>query len=161
MNEPALALADLTRLLHEQKTLLLATQSANGEAEASYAPYVFQDEAFHVFVSQLAGHTGNMLRHPQASVMLIEDEESSRNLFARLRLICQCRVSELDLQSPSANAILNTLQARCGNTVEMLRSLPDFHLLRLQPEGGTLVRGFGQAWRVNAGLALQERLTGR
>jgi len=40
------------------------------------------------------------------------------------------------------------MEQELGNTVALLRSLPDFHLFRFSVEGGSYVRGFGQAWPV-------------
>ena len=38
------------------------------------------------------------------------------------------------------------MQARFGKTLELLRTLPDFLLFRLNVENGSFIKGFGQAW---------------
>ena len=82
---------DLQELLATQQTLLLSTASANCVPDLSYAPFV-RDQAgcFYIFVSELAGHTANLLNNPQASVMFIRQESETRNLFARERAVFNC-----------------------------------------------------------------------
>lgn len=79
------------QLLDTLKSVQLATLNAQGEPEASYAPCLIESQRVYLFLSQLASHTQNLLRTPVCSLMWIADEQSSRNLFARERLILQCR----------------------------------------------------------------------
>ena len=73
------------------KTLQMATASAVGEPEASYAPFVRTgDNAFHVCVSDLAAHTGHLAATGRASVLLVEDESATSQLFTRRRLVFEC-----------------------------------------------------------------------
>ena len=41
------------------------------------------------------------------------------------------------------------MQEKFGETIELLRSLPDFHLLALTPVNGKYVAGFGKAYSIN------------
>lgn len=141
---------DCRQLRKSKKTLLLATQSS--QADISYAPFVEDEEGnFYIYVSELAGHTQNLLNRPDLSVMFIADEQDSQNLFARERLIFSCRAEEVLADSAVHDEQLGCLQKRFGNIIEMLRSLPDFHLFRLVPEQGRYVVGFGRAYNVEVG----------
>ncbi len=135
-------------LLESKKTLLMTTMNADGEPEMSYSPYLRDGQDLYVFISELAAHTQNLMANPQAGVMFIADESVSQNLFARERLIYQCR-SEVVEQSALKGVLLNQMQAKFGNIMKMLRSLPDFHLLRLQPYRGRYVVGFGKAFDID------------
>ena len=80
-------------LISSQQTLILATVSADSLPQISYAPYVRDQEGtFYIYVSELAHHTANLLKNQQASVLFIRAESESGNLFARERIVFNCRV---------------------------------------------------------------------
>lgn len=138
----------LTALIEGCKTLQLATLGPDG-AEASYSPFLFDEDALYIFVSQLASHTKNLINSQTVGVMLIEDEADSRNLFARNRMTFQCLVSEVKTDAPCYEPIMDLYRQRHGETVDLLRTLPDFILFRLKPERGRLILGFGRAFRLS------------
>jgi putative heme iron utilization protein len=141
---------DLQELLATQQTLLLSTASASCVPDLSYAPFV-RDPAgsFYIFVSELAGHTANLLNNPQASVMFIRPESEARNLFARERAVFNCTVKELKRDETIYTTQLLALQDKFGEVVSVLRSLSDFHLFALCPASGRYVAGFGRAYTIN------------
>jgi len=130
------------------QSLLLATASETGEPLASYAPYLRDGADFCVYLSELAAHTANLAARGRASVLFIEDETASSNLFARRRLTCQCAVVEVARDDPEYDALLDRFAARHGKLVDVLRGLADFHLYRLRPESAVFVSGFGRAYAV-------------
>ena len=142
-------------LIQHQQSLLLASRSEQGKADISYAPYLREGGDFYIFVSQLAKHTQNLLSYPQASVLFIEPETEAANPFARRRLTFDCRVREINKNDPDHGQILDGMAAKFGETVNLLRSLPDFHLFALTPERGLFVAGFGKAFAVDAQGGLQ------
>jgi putative heme iron utilization protein len=150
-SDPDLAkLADDYRaLISSQRSLLLATSNSEGDAEISYAPYVRIEQAYYIFVSELARHTGNMLRSRRASVMFIQPETEAANLFARRRLIFSCRVAEIRADDARYTPILDAMRQACGDVVGLLSSLTDFHLLALAPRQGQYVAGFGKAYAID------------
>jgi putative heme iron utilization protein len=108
---------DYRALITAQRSLLLATSNSEGDAEISYAPYVRIEQEFYIFVSELARHTGNMLRSRRASVMFIQPEAEAANLFARRRLIFSCKVAEIRADDARYTPILEALQQACGDVV--------------------------------------------
>ena len=142
--------------LLQQKSLLLATLTAEGTPDISYAPFVADDQSFYVFVSELASHTQQMLTKPNVSILLVQDEQDTRQIYARQRVSFNCEVCAQDLTTPSSQQVLDALEARHGQVVGLLRGLADFKLMRLVPKQGRLVTGFGRAYEVNleGGLAL-------
>ena len=147
-------LEDFTKCYHEliasQQTLLLSTASVAGVPEISFAPFV-RDHAglFYIFVSEMAGHTANLLTNPQASILFIRPESECRNLFARERAVLSCSAKEIGLDDETFIARLQALQDKFGEVVNVLRSLSDFHLFALRPESGRFVIGFGRAFTIN------------
>ncbi len=141
---------DLHELMSAQQTLLLSTATTSGVPDLSYAPFVRDHTGrFYIFVSELAGHTANLLANPQASVMFIGIESESRNLFARERAVFACHVCEIAGDEPVYGVQLQALQDKFGEVVGVLRSLRDFHLFALIPENGRYVAGFGRAYTIN------------
>jgi len=138
------------QLVTHQQTLLLATVSIEGDADISYAPYIRDEENFYIFVSELAKHTKNLLDHPQASMLFIQAETEADNLFARQRLTFDCRAQEVAKSDSRYERILNAMSERFGETIGVLRTLPDFRLFALTPKSGKFVAGFGKAFPVDA-----------
>lgn len=136
-----------------QKTIQLASCAINNEPLASYAPFVEDEEGnFYLLLSGLASHSANLQRHQaeqsRISVLLIEDEQTARNVFARKRLTYQCNVSVWSREHPQWQFIIDSLQKKLGKTITVLAGLGDFNLYCLIPEQGNYVRGFGQAYEL-------------
>ncbi|WP_370277330.1 HugZ family protein [Pontibacterium sp.] len=133
-----------------KQSVLLSTLNQAGNPEISYAPAVRDGQGcFYIFVSELAAHTANLLGHPNCSVLFIQDEQESRNIFARERLTYQCDVEKVERDSAKGVEILEQMENKLGQTVKLLRGLPDFHLFRLKPTSGSYVVGFGKAFEVD------------
>lgn len=143
--------AEVRTLIDQRRTLHLATQGKDGEPEASYAPFIC-DEAgrFYIFVSELTRHTRNLLAHPRLSVLLIEPEAEAQQVFARKRVTYECIAEVVPREDAEWADRLAAFEARFGPVIDMLRSLQDFVLFRLVPQRGTFVKGFGQAYTIDA-----------
>ena len=139
-------LNDCEALLGRFDSLMLSTVNSKGEPLASFAPFVEKNGVFYIFVSLLADHTVNMLDHSTASLMLIADEQESKNIYARERAVVQASVKEVDVQSMLANTVFELMEQCHGKTVKMLRTLSDFKLLQLTPTKGRYIVGFGKAF---------------
>ncbi|MBU0653532.1 MAG: pyridoxamine 5'-phosphate oxidase family protein [Gammaproteobacteria bacterium] len=146
----------LGQLLANTKTLQIATLDAAGEPAISYAPFV-QDGGgnFYIFVSGLSSHTQEIIQHPRVSVLLVEDEQDARQIFARTRATYHCEAVVVGRDDGVFPQMLDALEERFGNVVGLLRGLGDFVLFRLKPVSGRFVMGFGQAF-VLAGEGLRE-----
>ena len=130
-------------------SLCMSTVDSEGWPLISYAPFVVDDNrSFYVFLSDLAKHTSYLRESRKASVMFIEDEEATAQIFARTRVIFQCDV-EMTRSSKSAERMLAKMEDRFGELLITLRSLSDFHLFRLSPKNGTFVMGFGKAYSIS------------
>jgi putative heme iron utilization protein len=138
------------QLVKEQQTLLLSTVSAEGKPECSYTPYIKDlNGTFFIFVSALAKHTQNMQENELVSILFIQNEQDAKNLFARKRAIFDCSISQIKPEYDDYDRLLDKMTVERGETVKMLRSLPDFYLLQLTPLSGRYIAGFGQAFKIN------------
>lgn len=131
-------------------SLLLATTDAAGQPHASYAAHLADAWGhFHIYISELAAHTGNLRARGRASVMFIEDEDKAGHLFARKRLTCDCRAEWVPRNTPPWHETMDRFVAEHGQFMEMLKGLEDFQLFRLVPEKAVYVRGFAQAYELS------------
>ena len=131
------------------KTLSLSTLTDEGQPNISYAPFVTDDDGFfYVFLSQLASHTQDLLNQHIASIMLMEDEQNSRQLFARQRITYHCKISIIRSDNKTYDEILNNFESSFGSIIPLLRNLPDFILFKLSPTEGRYVEGFGKAYEL-------------
>lgn len=136
------------------QTLLLGT-FADGVPQVSYAPFIDHEGALFIYVSELAAHTRHLLHTRQCAVLLIEDEQTCRNLFARRRIAYRCTAAEVDQAGGPGQEVLDRMQARFGNMIELLRTLQDFHLVRLDVVEGSYVAGFGKAFAIHGDGSLE------
>ena len=135
----------------QQKSLILSSLSPNNIPLASYAPFIEDEQGcFYLLLSDLAGHSINLQNHQNKqstlSILLIEDEQTAGNIFARKRLSYNCQVTSWSREHPHWQEKIEQLQERFGKTIEVLAALTDFKLYVLKPVEGQYVRGFGQAY---------------
>lgn len=135
-------------LKQRMRTLQLATLDEKNEPHCGYTPFIFDGKDLIVFISQLAVHTRDLLANPKLGAMLIDDEQDSKNLFARCRVRYQCQAVVIQPDEKNYVTLLDRYQHRHGKVVTLIRQLPDFVLFRLVPESGVLVIGFGEAYRI-------------
>jgi len=143
--------AEYTAFIQPFKTLLLATASPNGTPEASYAPFVRGDGAdvFYIYISELAQHTANLTANGQVSVLFIENEVETGQLFARQRLTFSCTATLVERDCAEWQQVIAQFSTEFGDIMEMLRTLTDFKLFRIVPHAGNYVRGFAQAYHIS------------
>lgn len=140
---------ELQRLHEENITLLMATVDDDNIAHASYTPFALIDGHYYIFIADIAYHTQHVKNRPIFDIMIVDDESKTKNIYARKRVTYQIEASEVSRNTPEFEKGLQALTDRAGKTVNVLREMGDFHLFRLTPKKGTLVTGFGKAFRLN------------
>ncbi len=129
-------------------TAQLGTLTANNKPEVSYSPIVWVDDCGYLLLSELSSHTHNVMNNPLIGLLLIEDESSARNLFARKRVMIDGHATEVPRDSELYDRVVERFTEQFGETVQVLVSLPDFHLMEVSLLEGRFVRGFGQAFEL-------------
>ena len=149
MSELEDARAEFLQLRDGCRSTQLAT--VNGEAcpEASYAPCIFHDRHFYLFLSGLSSHTGNLLRDPRIGLLLLDDTAPEKaNLFARKRASLAGSAEVIARQEPLFETVMGEFHRNFGKVMQLLEPLPDFQLFRIGIDSGSYVRGFGQAYEI-------------
>ena len=136
-------------LLDKQQSLQMATLDAEGLPEASYAPFVWYDDACYLFLSLLARHTQNLNVNPSLSLLLIEDQADARNQFARRRIIWQGLAEKIERDDNLFKAVMQAFRDRFGDFIDIIEPLQDFQLFKVTPKSGRFIRGFAQAFQLS------------
>ncbi|MCF7484421.1 MULTISPECIES: heme utilization protein HutZ [Vibrio] len=140
---------EIKEFRQERRTLQLATVDEEGRPNVSYAPFVQNQEGYFVLISDIARHARNLKANPQVSLMMIEDEESSKQLYARKRLTFDAQASVVERETVLWTQVIGQMQERFGEVIDGLSQLQDFSLFNLKAENGLFVKGFGQAYQVS------------
>ena len=135
---------------------MLATVDAEGNPNSSYAPYVEIDNKFYILVSFMAKHTKNLADGRKTSLMFIEDESATKQIYARERLTIETIPSQIERDTEEFKSIVAKLQEKHGKIVEMISEMKDFILIQLQPTKGAYVNGFGSAYFVDENLEIMQ-----
>lgn len=147
-------------LLAKCNSVILATINEDGSPLASYAPYANLNGGFQVFVSFMSKHTKNLRDRKKVSLMLIEDETTSKQIYARERLTIDCEAIPIENDNQFYNEVIAELQSKHGKVVEVLAELNDFIMFNLKPIKGNYVNGFGSAYTVDANLSIDKHIRG-
>tara|TARA_Y100001970_G_scaffold39013_1_gene48014 strand:- start:2967 stop:3476 length:510 start_codon:yes stop_codon:yes gene_type:complete len=135
-------------LIKNMNTVILSTKCDDAIPNASYAPSVLDSDGFYyIYISRLSKHANNLLNNKNLSVMIIEDESKSKNLFARKRLTMNCDSNEIIRDSENWNDKMSLLEDKFGEAISYLKKLTDFHLFQIEPKDGLLVYDFARAFR--------------
>ena len=139
----------MKNFLSDIKTTVIGTINEDNTPFSSYAPYVYENNRFYIYISNIATHAQNIQRNPKASLFFIEDESKSENLFARKRVSLQCDSCLISRESDQFNIILDHFESKFDtNMVQMLKKMTDFNLFELQVTSGEATFGFGEAYSI-------------
>ena len=132
------------------RSVILSTISAEAMPQASYAPFIIDgDKSIYIYISGLSAHTANLKQTRRASVLFIDDEANTKEIFARRRLTYDCTAAPLPRDTTQWQTLIDRFEQQFGQVIGLMKGLPDFQLFQLQPQAGQFVIGFGAAYRVN------------
>ena len=146
----------VNELIGRCKSVILATVDADGNPNASYAPFVRIGNKFYILVSFMARHTKNLRDQKNASVMFIDDESASKQVYARDRLTIDAATSQIERETPEWNLAVEKLKEAHGKVLDILVGMDDFIMIELSPVKGAYVNGFGSAYFVDAQMEVME-----
>jgi heme iron utilization protein len=151
-HQPRLTLA-LRELLNSRRVAALGTLDARDPAQpfVSMVPFAWMgDQACLVIhVSALAAHTGNLLNHPQVSLLVMAAEEDAEPVHALPRVTFDAVAQMLERDSPVWAAAQAAYLARFPEA-DFMTELSDFSFVLLRPTHARHVAGFGAARSVDA-----------
>jgi len=143
------------------QTLIMASLTPEGEPHASTAPYVRMGTDFYILISTVAQHGRNLLVNPKVSLLFVEDESQCVQPFARKRVTIEANVTEITREDEQFGQAIERFSAHFDSElVTSLTQMGDFHLFRLSPKSGSVVMGFGKAYRLDENLEVQTQIMG-
>ncbi len=99
----------------------------------------------------MAKHTKNLL-NGKASMMFIEDESATKQIYARERLTFDTITTQIERDTELWNQVLSQLKEKHGKILDILSEMQDFILIELKPITGNYVNGFGSAYIIDENL---------
>lgn len=153
---------EVESFLETFQTLVMASITPEGEPHASTAPYVRMKNDFYIFISTVAQHGRNLLAHPNVSLLFAEDESQCVQPFARKRVTIEASVSEINRDDVHYLVVIERFRAHFDSElVGSLTQMSDFHLFKLSPKSGSVVMGFGKAYRLDSNLEVMTQIMGQ
>lgn len=131
------------------QTAIIGTLDKDHLPFSSYAPYLYDNNRFYVYISDIATHAKNIQTNPKASLFFIEDESQSENLFARKRISLQCDSMKIARGSERFEEVLALFAKKFdAKMVEKLKKMTDFNLFEFKVHYGEATFGFGKAYLI-------------
>ncbi|MEM9925096.1 MAG: pyridoxamine 5'-phosphate oxidase family protein [Cyanobacteria bacterium P01_D01_bin.50] len=150
MNKLEKATVEYQEFIQNFQSIIISTINNEGVPNGSYAPFVIDESKnIYIYVSGLSIHTQNLNVNPCVSVLFIEDEAKTPQIFARRRLNYDCNATLVERETNEWNDIVEKFQGRFGEIIEMLRGLADFRIFKLTPYSGRFVIGFGAIYHIS------------
>lgn len=144
---------DPLALIDAHDSLVMASLTPQGAPHASTAPFIHEGGCFFIFISTVAQHGRNLLSSSTVSLLFADDEAMTSQPFARRRVTLEATAAPLTRDDPRFSTLLERFAERFDRALmATLQGMDDFHLFILTPTGGTMVLGFGMAYRLDASL---------
>lgn len=135
---------ELNKFPEKFSSIVISTLTTDNLPYTSYAPFVIYNNDYYFIISKIAKHYENLVAHPAANIMLIEDEFKATNIFFRKRL-SYAITTTLDIQE---EAVKNQFIRQYGDMVNMLFKM-DFLVVKSNIKEGLIVLGAGQAYEID------------
>lgn len=153
---------EVESFLETFQTLIMASLTPEGEAHASTAPYVRLENDFYILISTVAQHGRNLLINSKVSLLFVEDESQCVQPFARKRVTIEAIASETLRENDHYSIVIERFCAHFDSElVGSLTQMGDFHLFKLSPQSGSVVMGFGRAYRLDENLEVMTQIMGQ
>ena len=135
------------KLIENNNSMII---SVNGDdfTDLGYAPYIFYENYYYIFVSELSTHVKLLLKQKVGTFMIINDEINSQNIWARIRLKFSAKIEVIIRDSEDFSIICEKIRYKHGKTMNLIKQFSDFHLIKIIPSRGTFISGFGNAFNL-------------
>ena len=134
-------------------SIILASIDKEGMPVCSYAPLIFYNGNYYIYISEVAEHFKSISQNPnKLEVMFLEDESKAKSVLLRRRARFKSNAIEVERDSTEFTSAINTLEERMSGFggIKTINKMKDFHLFRLEFINGRFVIGFGGAYDVDS-----------
>ena len=148
------------KLIDTCKSFVITVMN-NDHPDIGYAPYIYRDNFFYIFSSELSSHIRLLINKKVGTFMLIKDERDTKNIWARVRMKFQAKVSIISRNVSEFQEITDIISIEHGNTINIIKQFKDFHLMKIIPTQGTIITGFGSAYNlIGKSLEVKSKIKG-
>ncbi|WP_291950492.1 HugZ family heme oxygenase [Campylobacter sp.] len=144
---------EIDKFISQYNSVILATLTTNGETTCSYAPFFKTQSNNYIYISEVSEHYHNIKANPKnIEIMFLEDESKASSIALRKRLRYKSYATILE-RNDEFDKIYDEFekQVKEDKAIKMIRSMLDFHLVKLDFHNGRFVKGFGQAYDIQDG----------
>ena len=134
--------------LIENNNSIIISVNEDDVTDLGYAPYIFYENYYYIFVSELSTHVKLLLKKNVGTFMIINDETNSQNIWARIRLKFSAKIEVIIRDSEDFSIICEKIRYKHGKTMNLIKQFSDFHLIKIIPSRGTFISGFGNAFNL-------------
>ena len=134
--------------LIENNNSIIISVNQDDVTDLGYAPYIFYENYYYIFVSELSTHVKLLLKQKVGTFMIINDETNSQNIWARIRLKFSAKIEVVIRDSEDFSIICEKIRYKHGKTMNLIKQFSDFHLIKIIPSRGTFISGFGNAFNL-------------
>ena len=134
--------------LIENNNSMIISVNGDDSTDLGYAPYIFYENYYYIFVSELSTHVKLLLKQKVGTFMIINDETNSQNIWARIRLKFSAKIEVVIRDSEDFSIICEKIRYKHGKTMNLIKQFSDFHLIKIIPSRGTFISGFGNAFNL-------------
>jgi len=139
----------MLNFIKDFKSAVLGTVDEKGLAFSSYAPFVYANHKFYIFISDVAKHATNLKASEKASVFFIEDESKAEQIFARKRISLQTSSVLIARDKKEFEEVISLFKEKFSEgMMNMLLGMSDFNLYALKIDSGEATYGFGEAYAI-------------
>lgn len=140
-------------------SVCLATLSAKGEVLCSYAPLIQCANGDYIYISEIGEHYESIKHNPHnIEVLFLQDESKAASVILRKRLKFRAKAAFIE-RGAEFDKIYDEFERQTGGGggIKTIRAMLDFHLIRLDYQKGSFVKGFGQAYSIDENGALTHK----
>lgn len=134
--------------LIENNNSIIISVNEDDVTDLGYAPYIFYENYYYIFVSELSTHVKLLLKKNVGTFMIINDETISQNIWVRFRLKFSAKIEVIIRDSEDFSIVCEKIRYKHGKTMNLIKQFSDFHLIKIIPSRGTFISGFGNAYNL-------------
>ncbi len=139
----------MLNFIKDFQSTVIGTVDEKGLAFSSYAPFVYANHKFYIFISDVAKHATNLKASQKASLFFIEDESKAEQIFARKRISLQVSSSLVAREEDEFEEVMKLFKEKFSEgMMNMLLGMSDFNLYALSTDSGEATFGFGEAYAI-------------
>lgn len=148
-------ISEMEGFISKFESVIIGTISINNEVDLTYSPYLKVNGESYIYISEIGDHFSNLKNKEQIfEIMFLEDESECVSPVVRKRVRFNVNAEFLP-RDEKFERILDCFEEKIGKHMKITRNMKDFHLVKLNIINGRFVKGFGQAYKIENGVAKQ------